>query len=290
VRRNLPILAAVVALAITAPASAQSKDPPSWRTPTTPFRIIGNVWYVGTEGLPSYLIRTPKGAILLDVMTENVAAVEASITSLGVPLKDVKILINSHAHFDHAGGLAKLKADTGAYLAAGEGDVATLAAGNYPGWEERHDFDFPKVKVDHPIKDGETIELGGTVITAHSEAGHTPGCTAWTVPVVEDGKRHTVFFDCSTSVAANRLVDRPQYPGIVADYRRTFAWLKTVKADVFLAPHAEIYDLAGKRAKIGPGKPNPFIVPGELQAYAAKSQAAFEAALAKQTAEAGKAP
>jgi metallo-beta-lactamase class B len=286
VRRGLAL---TLALAAALPAAAQSKDPPSWTTPMRPFRIIGNVWYVGTEGLPSYLIRTPSGAILLDVMTENAGLIEANIRSLGVSLSDVKILINSHAHFDHAGGLAKLKADTGAYLAAGAADAPTLAAGNYPGWEERDEFDFPKVKVDHPMKDGETVELGGVVLTAHAEPGHTPGCTAWTLPVVEAGKTHTVFFDCSTSVAANRLVDRPQYPGIVADYRRTFAWLKTVKADVFLAPHAEIFDLASKRARIAPGKPNPFVVPGELQAYAAKSQAAFEAALARQQAAAGKA-
>ena len=284
--RRALALAAVLALAAL-PAAAQFKDPPSWTRPTQPFRIIGNVWYVGTEGLPSYLIRTPKGAILLDVMTENAEAVEASIKALGVPLSDVKVLINSHAHFDHAGGLAKLKADTGAYLAAGARDKPILEAGVYPGWEERHDLDFPKVKVDHPINDGETVELGGTVITAHAEPGHTPGCTAWTLPVVEDGKTHTVFFDCSTSVALNRLVVRPQYPGIVADYRKTFAWLKTVKADVFLAPHAEIFDLAGKRARIKAGAPNPFVVPGELRAYAAKQAQAFEAALAKQQAEAG---
>ena len=285
--RRALALAAVLALAAL-PAAAQFKDPPSWTTATRPFRIVGHVWYVGTEGLPAYLIRTPKGAILLDApMAENAERVEANVRALGLKLSDVKVLLNSHAHFDHAGGLAKLKADTGAKLAAGARDRAALEAGNYPGWEERKDLEFPPVKLDRAIRDGDRIELGGTVMTAHAEPGHTPGCTGWSLPVVEAGRRHTVFFDCSTSVALNRLVDRPQYPGIVADYRSTFARLKAIRADVFLAPHVEIYDLAGKRARIAPGKPNPFVVPGELQAYAAKQAQAFEAALAKQQAEAG---
>jgi metallo-beta-lactamase class B len=288
-RRALPV-AAVLTLAVV-PAAAQFKDPPSWTRPTAPFRIVGNVWYVGTEGLPAYVIRTPKGAILLDApMEANAERVEASIKALGLKLSDVKILLNSHAHFDHAGGLAKLKADTGAKLAAGARDRAALEAGNYPGSEERKDLEFPPVKVDRTIRDGDKVELGGTAITAHSMPGHSAGCTAWSLPVVEAGKRHTVFFDCSTSVALNRLVDRPQYPGIVADYRATFARLKAIKADVFLAPHVEIFDLAAKRARIAPGKPNPFVVPGELHAYAVKQEQAFEAALAKQQVQAGAKP
>jgi metallo-beta-lactamase class B len=291
VRRGARALVGLVLAAFAVPAFAQSKDPPSWTKPTAPFRVIGNVWYVGTEGLSSWLIRTPKGAILLDGgMPENAPLIEANLKALGVPLSDVKVLLNSHAHFDHAGGLARLRADTGARLVVGAGDKAALEAGNYPGAEDRRDLDFPPVKVDRTVRDGETVALGGVVLTAHAEPGHSAGCTGWSLPVTETGKRHTVFFDCSTSVALNRLVDRPMFPGIVQAYGSTFAKLKTIKADVFLAPHAEIFDLAGKRAKIAPGAPNPFVVPGELQAYVARSQAGFEAALAKQTAAAGAKP
>ena len=145
---------AILALLLLTAAS----DPPEWTRPTAPFRIAGNIYYVGTEGLAAYLITTPKGAILLDgTMEENVPAIEANIRTLGVKLSDVKILLNSHAHFDHAGGLAALKRDTGATMMAMAGDRWALEHGTHFGLTTYPRGTFPAVKVDHVLHDGEVV-------------------------------------------------------------------------------------------------------------------------------------
>ena len=277
-----PILAAA-ALAAPAPVSS---NPVGWALPTEPVKIADGLYYVGSAGLASYLITTPQGHILIDGgMPVNAGQIETNIGKLGFKLSDVKVLLNSHAHFDHSGGLAKLKADTGAKLAASAGDKAALESGTYPGWENRASLNFPKVKVDRVLRDGDKVELGGVVLTAHLTPGHSAGCTTWTFPLKIDGAERQAMVYCSTSVAANRLASKtkgPQYPGIVADYQNTFAKLKNMKADVFLAPHAEQFGLAAKRAKLTGGGPNPFVDPDELQRTVAASEAAFRAELAKQ--------
>jgi metallo-beta-lactamase class B len=275
---------AVLAAAILAgPALAQT--PANWSQPYAPFQVIGPVYYVGTAGISAWLIKTSRGLILLDVgLPASATIVEKNIEALGFGLHDVKILLASHAHFDHAGGLAKLKADTGAKLVASAGDRYALEHGVYPGFEARHDFDFPPVKVDQVIGDGGKVTLGGVSLTARLTPGHTAGCTSYLLPVREAGEDHTAIFFCSASVAANRLAPDPQYPGIVSDYRRTFALLKTIKADVYLAPHAEFYGLLAKRARMAPGRPNPFVVPGEFQRAVAEFESDFNAQLAKQEA------
>lgn len=143
---------------------------------------------------------------------------------------------------------------------------------------------FAPVKADRVIADGDSVSLGGVTLTAHVTPGHTPGCTSWTMPVVEGGATHKIVFYCSTSIAGNPLVKNTEYPAIAADYRASFAKLKTLKADVFLAPHASFYDPFGKNARRAPGAPNPFIDPGEFPAFVARSQANFEAEFAKQSA------
>jgi metallo-beta-lactamase class B len=283
--KRLIALAAIGLGLLAGPASAQV--PPAWVQPTTPFRVIDNVWYVGSKGLSAWLITTPRGHILLDVgMPQNAELVEANIRKLGFKLADVKILLNSHAHFDHSGGLAKLKADTGAKLYASEGDREALERGVYIGSESIHGFDFPPVKVDRVIGEGDKVQLGGVSLTTLLTPGHSKGCTGFLLPVKDHGVQHTAFFFCSASVAANRLVPNPQYPGIVDDYRHTLARLKTIKADVFLAPHAEFFDLETKRARIAPGNPNPFIVPDELTRIIPDFEKGFDEALSKQTAAA----
>ncbi len=279
----MKVLISLAALALATPAAAQY--PASWTAPTEPFKIADNLYYVGTEGLSSFLITTPQGHILIDgAMPSSAKPIEASIAKLGFKPADVKILLNTHAHFDHAGGLAELKKDTGAKLAASAPDKAALESGTYPGSEDVKAFDFPPVKVDRALKDGEQVTLGGIALTAHITPGHTAGCTTWTFPVTMAGAKHQAVLYCSTSVAANRLVSAkgPQYPGIVADYRKAFARLKTIKADVFLAPHGEQFDMAAKRAKLSAGGPNPFVDPGELGRTIARSEADFEIQLAKQ--------
>lgn len=276
------LLAAALSLA-AAPALAQSA---AWAQPAAPYRIIGETYQVGTAGLSALLIKTPKGAVLIDVgLPQNAALVEANIAALGVKLTDVKLLLTSHAHFDHVGGLAKLKADTGAQLISTQGERYALEKGVYPGSETTKSFDFPPVKLDRAVKDGESVELGGLKLTAHLTPGHTQGCTSWSWPVIDrDGSRHTALYFCSASVAANRLVPE-QYPGIVADYRHTFAIARSLPGDVFLAPHPEFFDAPAKQARLGKSGPNPFIDRAGYLALIDAQQADFERQLARQQAK-----
>ena len=274
------------ALCISSIVDAQT--PANWTDSTTPFRVIGNVHYVGSAGLSAWLITTPKGHILLDVgMPQNGTMVERNIERLGFTLTDVKIILNTHAHFDHAGGIAQLKRRTGAKLFTMAGDRAALERGVYVGSEAEVAYRFPAVRVDSVLHDSSTVTLGGVTLVANLTAGHSAGCTTWTMPVQADGGRHTIAFFCSASVAANRLTPRPQYPGIVDDYRRTFARLRALDADVLLAPHAEIFDLPGKRARLIVGKPNPFIEAGALRRLAVSLEAAFDTELARQSGPTG---
>lgn len=282
----LALAAALAAAAVGSAALAQA----NWTRPTAPFRLADNLYYVGSEGLSAWLITTPAGHVLLDGgMPQGATLVEDSIRKLGFKPTDVKVLLNSHAHYDHSGALAQLKRDTGASLAAMAEDRSALESGTYLGWEEVAAYRTPPVKVDRVLRDGDTVSLGGVTLTAHRTPGHTAGCTTWTFPVRIDGTVRQALYYCSTSVAANRLASKergPQYPGIVADYQASFARLKTMHADVFLAPHGEQFDLAAKRARLAPGRPSPFVDPGELPRVVAASQAAFETELARQEAAA----
>jgi metallo-beta-lactamase class B len=280
--RTAAALVAVVGLM----AATTSSLPASWTTPATPFNVIGNVYYVGTEGISVWLITSPKGHILIDGgMPGSAALVEANIKALGFKVTDVKLLLNTHAHFDHAGALAQLKKDAGkeAVMVSSAGDRWALEHGLYPGSEDVAAFAFPPVKVDATVVDGGSVSVGANSLTAVLMPGHTAGCTSWTMGVKDAaGAAHRIVFFCSASVAANRLAPKPQYPTIVADYQKTFARAGRIDPDIFLAPHAEQFGLAAKRAAMGPGKPNPFIVPGEYRQAMAAFQAAFEKELARQ--------
>ncbi len=260
-----------------------AQSPANWTEPVAPFRVIDNVYYVGSAGISAWLITTPKGHILLDVgMPQYATTVEHNIEQLGFTLTDIKIILNTHAHFDHSGGIAQLKRRTGAKLFVMAGDRVAMERGVYVGSESEVAYRFPAARVDSVLKDSSTVTLGGITLLANLTPGHSAGCTTWTMPVQADGGRHDIAFFCSASVAANRLTPRPQYPGIVDDYRRTFARLKAIDADVLLAPHAELYDLAAKRGKLVAGKPNPFIEAGALRKLALTLEAAFTKELARQ--------
>jgi len=288
--KRSPILGLALLLAAAVPAAAETfaETRAVWNQPEKPFRIIGNIYYVGTKELAVYLIRTPDGDILIDGgLPEGAALIEHNIESLGVPLSAVKVLLNSHAHFDHAGGLARIKADSGAKLYASAGDAPILERGHID-FGPSSTIDFPPAKVDRVLKDGDTVALGGAVLTAHLTPGHTPGCTSWTMPVTEAGKSLNVIFYCSTTVAGNPLVGNAAEPHIVSEYRHSFAVLKRIKADVFLAPHASFYDPQKKLAERKAGGPDPFVDPGELQRFVAASEKAFDEELAKQSAKAAR--
>jgi len=258
-----------------------------WNTPTEPFKMIGNVYYVGTDGLASYLITSPQGHILVDtVMPEATSQIKASIEKLGFKVSDIKYLVNTHAHIDHTGGFAEMKQVSGAQMVAGEADKPLLEGGYYPGQREETVLQFPPVKVDRTVREGDKVTVGEVTLTARATPGHSPGCTSWEFAVKDGGATRSVLIFCSATVALNRLVGSPTHPGIVDDYRKTFARARDMKVDVLLAPHPEMYRMADKRAMLADGAPNPFVNPGEFNAYAATLEKAFEEGLAKQTAAA----
>jgi metallo-beta-lactamase class B len=288
------VAAAVVLATLTSSASAQALTDrmkaltEKWNAPTEPFAIMGNIHYVGTNGLSSFLITTPDGHILIDTgLPEANPQIKASIAKLGFKVSDIRILLNTHAHFDHTGGLADFKKETGAQMIAGERDKPLLEGGYYPGRPDDKERGFPAVKVDRTVKEGDKVTLGGVTLTANATPGHSPGCTSWSWTVADGSATRSVLLFCSATVALNQLVGKPTHPGIVDDYRKTFAWAKTQSPEVFLAPHPEMFGMHDKRAAMAAGRPNPFAKAGDFTAFAARLETAFEAALAKQTAALG---
>jgi metallo-beta-lactamase class B len=281
------IVAAAVASALALPAFAQS----NWNKPTAPFRIMDDLYYVGTEGLASYLIKTSEGLILIDgALPDSVPQIEANIAKLGFKLEDIRYLLNSHAHFDHSGGLAQLKKDTGAQLIAHEGDVSALEGGFYLGSEDNKAMGAPPVKVDIVLKDGDVVKLGGWELDLNHTPGHSRGCTSWGFTASDKGKAYNALVFCSATVAANRITPPLQYEGIVADYRKTFAKAKAMEVDVPLAPHPEFFQMLQKRdkAKADPEAPNPFIAPDAFKPFIEKAEADFEKTLKERTAAAAR--
>ena len=246
----------------------------AWNRPLPPFHILGNIHYVGVAGVSAYLIVTPDGSILLDGgLPETAPQIVQNIAALGFRIGDVKYLLNSHAHFDHAGGLAELKRLSGAQMVASAGDAPALRAGTP---------DMPAVVIDRVIGDGDTLGLGGTTLTALVTPGHTQGCTTWAMTTTDGGRAYRVLFYCSTSVV-DRLVGNAQYPNIVADYEQTFVRVRSLMADVFLSNHPEFFQLERKRAQMKTGGPNPFVDPGELQRFVATSERTFRETLARES-------
>ncbi|HEX7034866.1 MAG TPA: subclass B3 metallo-beta-lactamase [Pseudomonadales bacterium] len=260
--------------------------PPAWRTATEPFEIVDGIYYVGTRGLAAYLVTSDAGHVLIDgTLPDAAAQIERNVERLGFRLSDVKILLNSHAHFDHSGGLAELKRRSGAQLFAHAADVAALEGGFYLGSEEREDWRTPPVEVDRALQDGDVVALGGRELVLHHMPGHTPGCSSWGTTARHGDERYRVLFFCSATVAANRLVGPPQYPGIADDYRRTFERARSLRVDIPLAAHPEFFDLLEKRgAKRHPADPVPFVDPHAFPALMARLEAQFERALAEQQA------
>jgi len=282
------ILSLTLALFLPAPANPQA-DPTarSWNQPVKPYRIIGNVWYVGASGVTSFLITTSDGHILLDSgLPETVPQIRQNVAQLGFKLADIKILINSHAHYDHAGGLAELKELTGAKLMATEADAELLARGGKDDFQWGDKYAYKPVKADRVLRDGDRVELGEVRLTARLTPGHTKGSTTWTMKVNEEGKQYDVVFSTSVSTPGYTLVNNDKYPSIIDDYRRTFQILKSLPCDVFLGPHAEFFSMKEKKARMERGvKPNPFIDSAGYREYVAGGERDFQKLVETQTQE-----
>jgi metallo-beta-lactamase class B len=271
---------------VGSPLHAQTN--PDWTTPVAPFRIAGNLYYVGSKDLASYLIVTPEGDILINSnMDSSVPLIRESVEQLGFKFADIKILLISHSHFDHDAGSAELIRQTGAKYMVMDGDVSVVESGGATDFAYGKDTYAP-AKVDRVLHDGNEVKLGGTLLVAHKTAGHTRGCTTWTLQVKEAGQLLNVVIVGSWNVNPGwRLVDRPRqpasYPGIADDYRRTFATLKRLPCDIFLGAHGGYFGMLGKMDRIKAGETyRAWIDPKGYQAAVTEREQAFETELKRQ--------
>jgi metallo-beta-lactamase class B len=276
-----------MALALSLALQANKNFPANWTNPIAPFKIAGNVYYVGTEDLASYLIATPAGSILIETGVDpNVDLIARNIAALGFKIADVQYLLTTQAHFDHVGGHARMKHLSGAQVIVSEADAPVVEGGGRGDYHFGPDFHFTPVHVDRRIEDGDTVRLGGTVLTAHLTPGHTKGCTTWTLDIKDAGGQtlHVVFAGSTTVNDGVRLVDNASYRGIADDYRHAFAVLNRLPCDVFLPAHASMLaDFVDRAAAARRGAmPNPFIDPGALRTFVRSSQQAFETKFAAQ--------
>lgn len=266
-------------------AAAQSPEQRvEWNQPVEPFRIFGPLYYVGTKEIASFAISTPKGLIVIDGgLPETAPRIVASLEKLKLRIRDVKILLNSHSHFDHAGGLAELKRKSGAQLIASERDAAQLETGGKGDFAWGDDNLFPAVEVDRKLKDGDSVTLGGITLTANLTPGHTKGCTTLTATFEEKGERLRAVFFCSTSVPDPenyRLAGNPRYPEIAADYEKSFARLRDLPCDLFLGAHASFFDMEEKAARLRTGDRQAFVDPEGFRSYVEQSERRFRELLA----------
>jgi metallo-beta-lactamase class B len=295
-------LAAALLLASSLPAFGQdlealARDPKlflaaavqhgRWNEPSEPTQIAGPIYFVGSHGLSAWLISTSEGHILLNTgMPESGPMIAASIRKLGMKPEDIRLLLTCHAHIDHVGGHAYIKRLSGARVAIMEGEQSLLRTG---GKDDFHygsvaEFGYEPVSADRVLRDGETLTLGDIAMTAHATAGHSRGGATWTTNIVDGGKLYSVIFPDGSGVNPGyRLVRNPSYPGIADDYRRTLHFLEMQKPDIWLAPHTDVFDLAGKRARAGQQGARAWVDPEGYRSWVADQRAKFEAIVAAES-------
>jgi metallo-beta-lactamase class B len=254
-----------------------------WSQPIEPRKIIGNIYYVGSNMISSFLIVTPNGHILLDTgPVQMLPQVEDNIEKLGFEPEDVKILLNSHAHFDHCGGFAAFKSQTGATLVASKLDGELMEHGGKGDFHWGDELAYQPVKPDRHVGDGDTVKLGGVTLTAHLTPGHTKGCTSWSMQVDDNGKPYNVLFLCGLTVSPYKLTNNDRYPNIISDARSSLEKLKSMHVDVLLASHAFWFGLEDKAARQREGSANPFVDPTELGRHLGEMERDLELALRAQ--------
>ncbi len=258
-----------------------------WTQPFPAHRVIDNIYYVGSKGLASYLITTPAGHVLINTnLEQSVPSIRESVEKLGFKFSDVKIILISHAHWDHCAGSAAIKKLTGAQYMVMEPDVEEIQFGGKGNFQYGNQLGslYPPVKVDRVLHDGDEVKLGDAVLTARLTPGHTKGCTTWTMKAKDARKTLDVVIVGSPNVNPGyRLLDNPKYPGIAGDYERTFRTLKALHCDVFLGAHGDYYGMQEKYPRLKDGAPNPFIDSAGYKAYITDREAAFRTELKKQT-------
>lgn len=264
--------------------SARGQGPAEWLEPFPPHKIAGNLYYVGSKDLASYLIATPEGHILINSsLEESVPLIRSSIQKLGFKFTDVKILLISHAHSDHCAGSAAILKQTGAKHFVMAEDADAVEGGGATKIRLKVSYlKFPPAKVDRRLKDGDEVTLGGSTLVAHLTPGHTPGCTTWTAKV--DGLNAVIIGSPNVN-PGYILMNNEDYPTIASDYQKTFRVLKSLPVDLFLGAHGGYYDMTKKYARIATGGANPFIDLEGYARYVADREQAFCTELAKQQAK-----
>jgi metallo-beta-lactamase class B len=287
-RTGSTLVAVVLALTLRLPAQ-QGLDP-SWTKPVAPHQIAGNLFYVGTEDLAAYLIVTPKGDILINSTLEaNVPLIKKNVETLGFTFEKIKILLISHAHYDHCGGSALVKQMTGARYFVMDADVAPVESGGKKDYQYGADptLYYPPTKVDRVLHDGDTVTLGEMVLTAHLTAGHTPGTTTWTFDEMDAGRPvHVVIVGGPNLNGGVKLVGNKAYPNIASDYQHGFDVLKALPCDVFLGAHGSYFGLKEKYSRRKNGEHDVFVDPDGYKAYIADREQAFQEELKRQQAQA----
>jgi len=265
--KKLPLVALLLVVLLAQIRDVQGQNP-EWHRRFPGFKIAGNLYYVGTADLAVYLVRTSKGNILINsAFREDLPLIQTNIQQLGFDYQDTKILLISHAHDDHDDGVGKIKSQTGARLMVMEPDVSSVES-TAPG--------HPGAKVDHALHDGDVVELGDSKLTARLTAGHTPGCTTWTMEVAEGARKLNAVIIGSPNVNPGYiLAGNSDYPQIAEDYEKSFTQLLNLPVDLFLGAHGSYFDLKRKYELMKPGAPNPFIDPAGYKAYVTERRDAF---------------
>lgn len=278
----VPLLCSACLFAASGPYAPAN---PRWNRPAEPFRIVGNLYYVGASGVSAFLIATPEGHILLDTgFRETVPIIEKNLEKLGFHLTDIRLVLALHAHYDHAGGVAGIKARSKARFLANPADAPQFSRGGQRDFAFGNAYPFPPVVPDGLLREGEPVGLGGVWLTPHFTPGHTPGCTSWSFTIPAGGHSYRVVLVGSLTAPGYRLVGNPRYPGIVRDFESSFAKLRALPCDIFLTQHGWDFDLDRKirlRTQF-PGR-NPFVDPAGYLRYLDRSQAAFHKQVAEQS-------
>jgi metallo-beta-lactamase class B len=267
--------------------SLAAQDHVAWTTPFPPFRIAGNLYYVGSQDLASYLIATPNGLILINSSLEvSIPLIQKSVEDLGFRFKDIKILLISHSHGDHCAGSAQIIHLTGAKYYVMAGDAGVVESGGMTDFQygAQKSQRYPPAHVDRVLHDGDTVSLGGTILAARLTPGHTRGTTTWTLDEPEGSRfLHVVIVGSPNVNPGYKLVGNKAYPQIARDYKRGFRVLEELPCDIFLGAHGSYFDLIGKYARWKSGDKNAFIDPAGYKAYIADREQAFEKELQRQS-------
>ena len=263
-----------------------------WNQPQTPFNIYGNSWYVGTAGLSAVLVTSPKGHILLDgALPQSAAQIEQNIAALGFRIQDVKLIVNSHAHFDHAGGIAALQKASGAVVAASAAGAQWLRDGVHgkddPQYDARHQAHFPPVAEVKVVRDGDVLSVGDLRLTAHMTPGHTPGGTTWSWRACEEGRCvDVVYADSLTPISAEgfRFSGDKKHRDIADAFKASIAKVEALRCDIVVSVHPDFtgtfQKLAAKSANA-----NPFLSPGGCREYAKTAAKSLTARLSSEQQE-----